>query len=218
MNRTQSRRNRCRLVLVAPAGEGSEHLLGAALAGGDVASVIIAPGDLDAAAYQQRCERLVPVAQHHGAAALACDDSRIMGRSGADGVLLTQPGSDLKDIIAQLSPNRIVGCAGARDRHRALEIGECEPDFLFFGRIDGDIRPQPHPKNLALAQWWSAMIEIPCVVMGGSLVDSVVECAASGAEFVALGLAVFTAIDGPQDAVRRANLLLDEHAPILAEN
>ncbi|GIL01925.1 MAG: thiamine phosphate synthase [Alphaproteobacteria bacterium] len=205
-------------MLVAPAVAGGEHLLDAALAGGDVASVIIAPGDLDAAAYQQSCERLVPIAQHHGAAALACDDSRIMGRSGADGVLLTQPGSDLKDIIAQLSPNRIVGCAGARDRHRALEIGECDPDFLFFGRLDGDIRPQPHPKNLALAQWWSAMIEIPCVVMGGSAVDSVVECAASGAEFVALGLAVFTAIDGPEAAVRQANLLLDEHAPIFAEN
>lgn len=217
-NRDDEVKRRCRLVLVLPPVDGGAQILEDALSGGDVASVILAAGDLDATAYQARCEALVPVAQRHDAAALVCDDTRVMGRTGADGLFVTQPGNDLKELVARFSPNKIVGCGGARDRHRALEIGDSGPDFLFFGKLDGDIRPEPHPKNLALADWWSKLVEIPCIVMGGSAVDSVVECAASGAEFVALGLAVFSHTDGPMEAVRTANRLLDENAPIFEEN
>ena len=152
--------------------------------------------------------------QAGGVAALVCDDTRIMGRCGADGIFVSRPDGTVKETVARFSPHKIVGCGGARDRHSALEIGEAAPDFILFGRLDGDIRPEPHPKNLALADWWSSMIEIPCIVMGGSAVESVVECATSGAEFVALGLAVFSFADGPGAAVAQANRLLDDHAPI----
>ena len=202
---------RCRLVLVLPPMENAAEHLAAALMGGDVASVILARGELDPAGFLDHCQKLVPLAQAAGAAVLVADDTQAMGRSGADGVFVSQPGNELKEIVARFSPHKIVGCGGARDRHRALELGECNPDFMFFGRLDGDIRPQPHPKNLALAEWWSGMIEIPCIVMGGSDLSSVVECVASGAEFVALGLAVFACTDGPQAAVREANRLIDEN-------
>ena len=203
--------------MIVPPLDGAATLLEAALAGGDVASVILAPGELDPARYQAHCTELAAIAQRHDVAALVCDDTQVMGRSGADGVFLTRPEGDLKEIVARFSPQKIVGCGGARDRHRALEIGEANPDFLFFGKLDGDIRPEPHPKNLALAQWWSQMIEIPCVVMGGSAVDSVVECVASGAEFVALSLAVFACTDGPESAVVLANRLIDENTALIGE-
>ena len=208
-------RERCRLVLVVPPLENATELLQSALSGGDVASVILAGDGMEPAAYLAHCQALVKIAQEAGAAALVVDDTQAMGRSGADGIFLTRPDHDLKALVARISPQKIVGCGGARERHRALEIGEANPDFLFFGKLDGDIKPQPHPKNLALADWWSQMIEIPCVVMGGSAVESVVECVASGAEFVALGLAVFACTDGPQSAVREANRLIDENSAVL---
>jgi thiamine-phosphate pyrophosphorylase len=211
-NMPEDEPERCRLVLVTPPMEDATTHLKAALSGGDVASVILARGDMDPASYLAHCQALVPLAQEAGAAALVVDDTQVMGRAGADGVFLNRPDRELKDVIARFSPHKIVGCGDARDRHRALELGECNPDFVFFGRLDGDIRPQPHPKNLALAEWWSGMIEIPCVVMGGSAVESVVECVASGAEFVALGLAVYARTDGPQAAVREANRLIDENS------
>jgi len=207
---------RCRLVLVAPARPQSAQALAQALAGGDVASVIISRGELDETAYRAHCAAIVPVAQAANAAALVCDDTQAMGRSGADGVLLASATANLAETIARFSPHKIVGCGSARDRDRALELAAAGPDFLFFGRTDGDIRPEPHPKNLALARWWAEMIEMPCVVMGGSAVDSVVECAATGSDFVALGLAVFSHTDGPQEAVALANRLLDERAPPFA--
>jgi len=129
-------------------------------------------------------------------------------------VFIETPGNDARELVARFSPQKIVGFGSAKDRHRALELGEANPDFVFFGRTDGDIRPEPHPKNLALAEWWSELVEIPGVVMGGSAVESVVECAATGVDFVALSLAILSHTDGPAAAVRRANELLDENAPI----
>jgi thiamine-phosphate pyrophosphorylase len=62
--------------------------------------------------------------------------------------------------------NFIVGGGNATDRHKALEIGEVQPDYIFFGKIGGDIKPEAHPKNVALAEWWASMVEIPCIVLG----------------------------------------------------
>lgn len=204
---------RCRLVLIVPPLPDASHILSEALEGGDVASVIFTQGALDDAAWQKHCEPLLKIAQQAGVAALMAGEPRIAARTGADGIFVETPGEGARDLVARFSPQKIVGLGGAKERHRALELGEANPDFIFFGKTDGDIRPEPHPKNLALADWWSHLIEIPCVVMGGSSIESVVECAASGAEFVALGLAVVSCTDGPREAVRKANELLDQHAP-----
>ena len=71
--------------------------------------------------------------------------------------------------------------------------------LLFFGRFGYDNKPEPHPRNLALGRWWAEMIEIPCIVLGGSDVASVEAVAATGAEFVALSSAVFAdGVDPPR--------------------
>ena len=205
---------RCRLMLFVPPLDDAQHLLGEALAGGDVASVVLCAGDMDEAAFQRHCSALVPLVQQASCAALIAGDSRVMGRTQADGIYIEGPGNDFRDQVARFSPERIVGFGDVRNRHRALELGEANPDFLLFGRSDGDIKPEPHPKNLALAEWWAQMVEIPCVVMAGSAIESVVECAATGAEFVAASLAVFSHVDGPRAAVAKANGLLEEYAPV----
>lgn len=209
---------RCRLVVFAPPVEALDRLLAEALAGGDVASVILMPGELDEAEFQRHCAPLLAPIQAAGAAALVGQHSRIAGRLEADGLYLEGRGHDFAGAVARFSPHASVGFGDVRDRQGALELGELQPDFVLFGRSDGDIRPEPHPKNLALAQWWAEMVEISCVVMAGSDIDSVVECAATGAEFVAAGLAVLAHVEGPRAAVAHANALLDEHAPVFDED
>ena len=163
--------------------------------------------------FQIAAEHIVPIAQAHGAAALIAGDSRTAGRSKADGLHFEGSIEDLRDTLAKHTPKMIVGAGGASERHKALEIGEAQPDYIFFGKIEGDIKPEPHPKNLALAEWWASMVEIPCIVMGGNEVASVVAAAETGAEFVALRLAVFEHPEGPAAAIATANALLDEKAP-----
>jgi len=208
--------DRCRLVLIVPQAEDAglqAKALEDALRGGDVASVIIPQYALDDDSFQKRAEVLVPIVQAAGAAALVAGDSRIAGRVKADGLHVIGGLEPLAEAVEKFTPKMIVGGGNADDRHKALEQGEANPDYIFFGKLEGDIKPEPHPKNVALGEWWASMIEIPSIVMGGSDVASVVAVAESGVEFVALRQAVFAHAGGAAQAVAEANALLDEKAP-----
>ncbi len=78
---------RFRLMLAMPALEQAATLIEAALGAGDVASTILAQDDLDAAAYLRHCNQIVPIIQQPGVAALVCNDTQALGRSGADGIV-----------------------------------------------------------------------------------------------------------------------------------
>ncbi|MCA1492413.1 thiamine phosphate synthase [Sinorhizobium alkalisoli] len=208
--------NRCRLVLVAPDIPDiaeQARVLADALKGGDVASVIVPQYGLNETDFQKHAEALVPVIQEAGAAALIDGDTRVAGRARADGIHIPGGADALSEAIERHTPKMIVGGGNATDRHHALEIGELRPDYVFFGRTDGDIKPEAHPKNLALAEWWASMIEIPCVVMGGADPQSALAVAETGAEFVALRLAVFADPAQAPSVVAAVNALLDEKAP-----
>ncbi len=208
--------DRCRLVLILPETDDVEaqaKVLSEALAAGDVASVIVPQYGSDDGVFQKRAELVVPIIQDAGAAALVAGDSRVAGRAKADGLHMAGPIAELGEAIEKFTPKLIVGAGGAADRHVALEVGELRPDYIFFGKIDGDIKPEAHPKNLALAEWWASMVEIPCIAMGGTDVASVLPVAETGAEFVALRAAVFEHPEGAASAVRQANAILDEKAP-----
>lgn len=208
--------SRCRLVLVTPEiADPAEaaRIVGDALKGGDVASVIIPQYELDDTAFQKLAEAVVPVVQAAGAAALIAGDSRVAGRVKADGLHVTGGLEPLGEAIEKFTPKMIVGGGNAQDRHHALEIGELQPDYVFFGKVDGDFKPEAHPKNIALAEWWASMVAIPCIVMGGTDAASVLEIAESGAEFAALRLAVFADATRAAAIIQETNALLDEKAP-----
>lgn len=205
--------NRCRIVLAVPANEAAPGQVAEALAGGDVASAIALKGDMDAARYQAHLEALVAAGEGHDVAILAADDSQAMGRVGADGMLTGGDPKALKDTVARFSPKRIIGYGPVKSRHQAMEAAEAGPDFLFVGKLDGDIRPEPHPKNLGLGEWCAEVMQLPVLVMAGSSPESALDVAATGADFAVLGLAVFAHTGGAQEAVRQINAALDEHAP-----
>jgi thiamine-phosphate pyrophosphorylase len=208
--------NRCRVVLIAPHGLAADVFVeqfGKALAGGDVASVILPAYDAGEAEFQALAERIVPVAQGNGVAVVIAGDSRIAGRVKADGIHIEAGRAALDDAIDRLQGKMIVGTGGAKTRDDALELGEARPDYVFFGRFGYDTKPEPHSRNLTLGRWWAEMIEVPCIVMAGSDVESTRDVAATGAEFVALSNAVFGEGIDPASAVARANAILDEVAP-----
>lgn len=204
---------RARLVLLVSANNQSVEAVEETLSGGDVASVILYQDGAPETEFSEFCEHAVPLIQARDAAAIITDDTRVFGRSGADGIMLEKQRNELADMVARFSPHNIVGCGGFKDRHGALKVGEQNPHFVFFGKTGGDIRSEPHRKNLALANWWSDLVEIPCVVMGGNQLESIVESSATGADFVALEAAIFAGLNGPANAVKQANRLLDENAP-----
>ncbi|PLP60072.1 thiamine phosphate synthase [Mesorhizobium loti] len=201
--------DRCRIVLIPPAGTSAERVV-AAFAGGDIASLILPQEDRDEDSFQAYAEKIVPAAQAAGIAVVIAGDSRIAGRVKADGLHVEGGKAELADAVERLQDRMMVGVGGAKTRDDALELGEERPDYIFFGRFGYDNKPEPHPRNLSLGRWWAEMIEIPCIVMAGSDVASVEAVAATGAEFVALSIAVFADGAEPAAVIARANALLDE--------
>ena len=203
---------RCRLCLATPHDidpAEAAKLVDDALAGGDVASLIIV-GEGDS--LQRLAEAIVPRAQARGVAALILNDTRIAGRTHADGVHIDTGIADLAAATGKLRPKLIVGAGGIRSRHEAMEAGEANPDYLFFGRLDGDRDDDVFHKALDLAGWWSEVFLIPAMVMGGRTLASVETAAREGIEFVVLSKAVFADPRGPANAVEEANLRLSRVA------
>ncbi|MGB7287186.1 MAG: thiamine phosphate synthase [Salaquimonas sp.] len=218
MIKAEPTENRCRLILVVPPLDTAADSLREALSGGDVASVILPIGEMESSGFQNHVETLTAIAHEKDIAVLVETDSQAMGRAGADGLFIPAGLEALNDAIARFSPKRLVGYGGIKSRHNAMEAGETKPDFLFFGRLDGDIKPEAHHKNMKLGEWCSEVMQISAIVMGGSAIDSVVDVAESGADFVALSLAIFSHMEGPKDAVQKVNALLDAKAPRFEDN
>ena len=206
---------RCRLCLVTPRDIDPDLLaprVDDALAGGDVASLII---DGEGESLQRLAAALVPRAQARGVAAIVRNDTRIAGRTHADGVHIDTGVADITAIGSQRR-KLIVGAGNVRSRHEAMAAGEADPDYLFFGRLDGDTGDDVFAKALDLASWWSELFVIPAIVMGGRTLASVETAAREGIEFVALCRAVFEDPRGPGIAVEEANRLLSRIAEAAA--
>ena len=203
---------RCRLVLIAPQGVGAQTIVDA-FAGGDVASLILPQWDMDDDAFQRHAEAVIPQAQAAGVAVMIAGDVRIAMRARADGVHVEAKRPELEEIIDKHQEKLMVGAGGADSRDVALNLGEVQPDYMFFGRFGYDNKEEPHPRNLKLGEWWAQMVQIPGIVLGGSQINSVVTVAETGVDFVALGAAIFADGVDPAAAVAEANALLDGKAP-----
>ncbi|MDR7221535.1 thiamine phosphate synthase [Aminobacter aminovorans] len=208
--------NRCRIVLIAPPTVAPQQVE-AALAGGDVASLILPGEGVDEASFQSFAEKVADAARAAGVAVVIAGDTRVAGRVHADGIHVEGKKAELAEAVENYQQRMMVGAGGAKTRDDALELGEERPDYIFFGRFGYDNKPEPHSRNLSLGQWWSEMIEIPCIVLAGSDIASVEAVAATGVEFVAVSSAVFGEGIDPREAVARANALLDETAPRFEE-
>ncbi len=181
-----------------------------ALAGGDVASLLIAPENVSEMALQRVAEVLTPIAQKAGVAVLVRDDTRAAGRAKADGIHIETGIAEIRTAVSSFHPQRIVGAGNILTRHDAMEAAEAGADYIFFGLIDRPEEPEAHPKSLDFADWWVPLFEPPCVVLAGSTLASVDEVAETGADFVGLRDAIWLDPRGPRAAVEEAERRLTE--------
>lgn len=195
-----------RLILVTPLCTHAQDLAPAltrAMAAGRIDAVILRFGEGDDRSLINCVKTLGPIVQEAGAALLLCDHVHLVARAGADGVHLTSP-DGLEEALALLHPQeRIVGCAGLRARHDAMEAAELGCDYVMFGEPFADGGLQALPSVLERGQWWAELFQTPCVVYVADGND-VAAAAATGAEFVALGDAVFADPDQITQRVAKA--------------
>jgi len=206
---------RPRLFLITPREDLSDRLTGlvaAALSGGDVASLLIDIEAISAGNRQTIVKSLVQICHEADVAALIRNDTQLTGRCGADGVHVDSGLADLDSIVDTFRPGKIVGAGQVTNRHNALLVGDMDVDYVFFGPLDRPEDESADPTSIALAEWWSPMIEIPCIAMAGNSDMSVAQACETGAEFVGLRAYAWNDPAGPADAIRKANEILDGFA------
>lgn len=202
----------CRLYLVSP--ERMEHPsifadeLRAALAGGDVAAFQLRLKDVDDAAIARAADALRPICQQRDVAFIMNDRPDLAVKLDCDGVHVGQEDMSCAEARRIVGPDRQVGVTARASRHLAMEAAEAGADYVAFGAFfPSTTKAVTTPADLEIVEWWSGLMEIPCVAIGGITVENAAPVIAAGADFLAVAGGVWNHKDGPEAAVRAFNEL-----------
>jgi thiamine-phosphate pyrophosphorylase len=199
-------------VLTPVVGDPAGMLAGLAetLRAVSAAAVLLRLVEGDEPQLIEQVRRIAPPVQETGAALLLDGHPDLVQRTGVDGAHLA--GTDaLKAALPRLKPGHIAGAGALRGRHDAMVAGETGADYVMFGEPDAVGRRPSFGAVLERVAWWAELFEIPCVAYAAEL-DEIEALTAAGADFVAIGEALFGDPRGLEMAAADAAMRLKEPA------
>ena len=201
----------CRLYLISPPKLSAANFvtpLREALAGGDVASFQLRLKDVEDDAIRRAADLLRPIVQAHGAAFILNDRPDLAAELGCDGVHVGQDDASYADARAAMGPSRIVGVTCHDSRHLAVEAAEAGADYVAFGAFFPTRTKEPKTQaDIALLNWWSDVMVVPAVAIGGITAANAPALVEAGADFLAVSAGVWEHAEGPEAAVKAFNAL-----------
>jgi len=144
-----------RLFLVAPVDLGADQILACATtacATGDVASIVVVPGILQA---------VITKLQSLGLAVLASGATE----AKCDGVHLNALEDDVKLARQALGKESIVGAFCGSSRHVAMQAAEDGADYIALSQ-------NSYTPGEPIVGWWADLFEIPCVAFDPVEIDT----------------------------------------------
>jgi thiamine-phosphate pyrophosphorylase len=202
----------CRLYLITPPrldAAAFSRPLAQALDAGDVAAVQLRLKNVDDDAVAVACDALRPVVQGRGVALILNDRPDIAAKTGCDGVHIGQDDASLAEARRLLGAEATVGVTCHASRHLAMVAAEAGADYVAFGAFfptaTKETRFHARPELLA---WWSALMTVPCVAIGGIDAANCAGLVAAGADFLAVSSSVWDHRLGPAQAVREMNAVI----------
>jgi thiamine-phosphate pyrophosphorylase len=200
--------DRCRLYLVTPPAIDVATFpdeLAAALDAGDVGALQLRLKDVSDERLRRAIDVLRPVAQTRGVAVLVNDRPDLAVAHGCDGAHVGQ--TDTPAVVARkILGDRTLGVTCHNSRDLACDAGEAGADYVAFGAFfptatkDAPTRADPE-----ILRWWSEVIELPCVAIGGITAANCAPLVQAGADFLAVVGAVWGHPGGPGTGVRAMN-------------
>jgi thiamine-phosphate pyrophosphorylase len=183
-------------------------VLKGALAGGDVASFQLRLKDMDDDHVRKAVDLLRPIVQGAGTAFILNDRPDLAAELGCDGVHVGQDDMPYAEARRITGPDAIVGVTCHDSRHLAMEAAEAGADYVAFGAFfptaTKEAKTSADPE---LLRWWSDLMVVPCVAIGGITIANAPALIDAGADFLAVSAGVWEHADGPEAAVRAFNAL-----------
>lgn len=187
----------CQLYLISPldvSGTFPERLQRALDAGkGVVTAFQFRVKGLDQHEAARLAEPLQAICAARDVAFIVNDDVALAKRLGADGVHLGQGDGDPREAREDLGREAQIGVTCHDSRHLALEAGEAGADYVAFGAFfPSTTKDTEHRADLELLQWWSEMVELPSVAIGGITPANCAPLIKAGADFLAVSGAIWS--------------------------
>lgn len=203
----------CRLYLITPPNLDGDALpafvnaFAEALDAGEVACLQIRlknPDNtqVDDADIRRVTEVLLPMAHAHDVAVIMNDRPDLAAELGCDGVHVGQEDAAYDDARRAVGGDAIVGVTCHDSRHLAITAAEAGADYVAFGAFYPTTTKSPKASARPdLLGWWSDLIEVPCVAIGGITAENCAPLVAAGADFIAVSAGVWNHPQGPGVAV-----------------
>ena len=199
----------CQLYLISPLEVGGDfpdrlaRALDAGVGGpAQIAAFQFRVKDIDEHAAARLAEPLQAICAAREVAFIVNDSISLAKRIGADGVHLGQEDGTVEEARQRLGREAQIGVTCHDSRHLAMEAGEAGADYVAFGAFfPTTTKVVKHHATPDLLEWWQAIMEIPCVAIGGITPENCAPLVAAGADFLAVSGAVW---NGDEAAAVRA--------------
>ena len=204
----------CQLYLITPERLNPgpfADILALALDSGEVACVQLRLKGVDDDAIRETALALAPVAQSRDVAFLLNDRPDLAAETGCDGVHVGQQDPSYEAVRAVVGDDAIVGITCHDSRHLAMVAAEKGADYVAFGAFYPTATKDAigHP-DIDILSWWSEVMTVPCVAIGGIDTANCTPLVKAGADFIAVLSAVWNYENGPGEAVKLLNAAIAE--------
>jgi thiamine-phosphate pyrophosphorylase len=209
-------RTSCRLYLITPPRFDAavfSSLLTHALDAGDVAAVQLRLKDADDDTIRRACERLLGPVQDRGVAFILNDRPDLAAEMGCDGVHIGQKDTPYREARSLLGEDKIIGVTCHNSRHLAMEAADAGADYVAFGAFHASATKDPPAlADADILAWWTDLMTVPCVAVGGITAGNCEPLIAAGADFLAVSAGVWQHPEGPAVAVRAFISVIERHS------
>ncbi|MGJ8597010.1 thiamine phosphate synthase [Sulfitobacter sp.] len=130
------------------------------------ACVRLALSSKDEDVLSRAADTLRVVTDAREVALVIADHTLLAERLGLDGVHLSDAARSVRHARKTLGPDAIVGSYCAGSRHDGMSAGEAGADYVAFGPVQATALYDGEIAEAEMFQWWSEVIEVPCVAEG----------------------------------------------------
>ena len=106
------------------------------------------------------------IAHERDVAIVIEDHLLLVERLGLDGVHLSDGARSVRKARKDLGADAIVGAYCGVTRHEGMSAGEAGADYAAFGPLGETALGKGERVDFELFEWWSQVIEVPCIAEG----------------------------------------------------